>query len=205
MFWEYLRSIFCKSSKDKLRKCEDELEKKEKRLEKLKNQLRRYDQIIDGLTEKNKNLHKTIEELNKKLDRWVRGTVDVETEEKDSAWIRNQVSNKYPDAMVKPLDRTGLFVSKGDAKKIVKEDLTQTLSYVRDTWDCENYAYLFASLVKKKYGVDVGIVLDIDAHHAYNLFIYSSGEIELFEPQSDEFSPSGEHYSPNTRTTIEFF
>ena len=139
------------------------------------------------------------------MDRWVRGSLDIETTKKNMKWAKKQIENKYPDANVAPLDRTGLFVSKEDAKKIVKEDLTDALEYQRSVWDCSNFAYNFADLVKLKYGVDVGIVLDLDAHHAYNIWIYDSGEVELFEPQQDAFGVSGKHYNPNTKSTIEFF
>ena len=79
------------------------------------------------------------------------------------------------------------------------------MDYMRSEWDCENFSFLFASLCRLKYGVSVGIVLDIDAKHAYNLWVFKNGKVEIFEPQNDEFGVSGDHYSPNTKSRIVFF
>jgi len=129
----------------------------------------------------------------------------IETEKKNAPWLKEQIHNEYPDAKIKPYDFSAQVTSEEEAKRIVKEDLTDTMDYVRSEWDCENFSFLFASLCRLKYGVSVGIVLDIDAKHAYNLWAYKDGKVEIFEPQNDEFGVSGDHYSPNTKSRIVFF
>ena len=59
-------------------------------------------------------------------------------------------------------------------------------------------------LVKLKYYLDVIVVIDWDARHSYNIFLYPNGETQTYEPQNDTFSPEGSHYSPGSKSIMYF-
>ena len=63
----------------------------------------------------------------------------------------------------------------------------QWLPYRPERFDCENFAAAFRTLVAFIGGVNtVGVVYDWSAGHAYNVIVDSRGEVQFYEPQSDE-------------------
>ena len=63
--------------------------------------------------------------------------------------------------------------------------------YVSDSFDCDNFAVLFAGIVADKFDINgVGIVVDFSGGHAYCaiLIVTDSGlKIGIIEPQNDKF------------------
>jgi len=200
---------------DKVRKLtntrerlQKELQNKRQKIKSLKSEIKDLNKKIDKRDSRIQSLKSKIDDLKgykSKYERWIEGKLEIETEKKNAPWLKEQIHNEYPDAKIKPYDFSAQVTSEEEAKRIVKEDLTDTMDYVRSEWDCENFSFLFASLCRLKYGVSIGIVLDIDAKHAYNLWVYKDGKVETFEPQNDKFGVSGDHYSPNTKSRIVFF
>ena len=88
------------------------------------------------------------------------------------------------------LDSLYTSTSLDEFKKIVSWDWTDHLRYEIDIFDCENFAFYFASRVARMFGINtVGIVLDYSSGHAYNLVVVKDDQGArwmLYEPQSDE-------------------
>ena len=64
--------------------------------------------------------------------------------------------------------------------------------YIKDRFDCDNFAVLFAGVVADKFGINgVGIVIDYSGGHAYCaiLIVNENGglSIGIIEPQNDKF------------------
>jgi hypothetical protein len=89
-----------------------------------------------------------------------------------------------------PLDSQYFAVSLEEFKKIISWDWTDHLHYEINSFDCENFAFYFASRVARMFGINaVGIVLDYSSAHAYNLVILKDSQgvrWMLYEPQTDE-------------------
>ena len=169
---------------------------------------KRVEELQKELNKKNQK----ISELQTKLDRWVRGDLDITVNTINFSTVRKDVANNLdiPEKNVQVLDRKMEYVSIEDAQKIVEEDLTDTVKYVKDSDEfvCNHFAGLFAALVKLKYKVDVAMLIDYDAHHAYNLWYFPDADndkkVQIMEPQTDEFNPAGKHYSPATKSVVEW-
>lgn len=68
----------------------------------------------------------------------------------------------------------------------------QWLPYRPERFDCENFAAAFRTLAAFIGGVNtVGVVYDWSAGHAYNVIVDSTGDVQFYEPQSDEVVPIG--------------
>jgi len=172
----------------------------------------RYRKRVKELQKELEEKNQKISELQTKLDRWVRGDLDITVNSTDFSTVREDVANNLdiPEKNVQVLDRKMEYTSIQDAKKIVEEDLTDTVKYIRDNDEfvCNHFAGLFAALVKLKYKVDVAMLIDYDAHHAYNLWYFPDADndkkVQIMEPQTDEFNPAGKHYSPATKSVVEW-
>jgi len=88
-----------------------------------------------------------------------------------------------------PLDSQYISTSLDEFKKIISWDWTDHLHYEINTFDCENFAFYFASRVARMFGINtVGIVLDYSSAHSYNLVIVKDSQgvrWMLYEPQLD--------------------
>ena len=75
------------------------------------------------------------------MDRWVRGSLDIDIKNKKRNWVKKQIEDKYPKTKFLSYDRIYQFCSKEDMKKIVKEDLTDSVEYVRKNSDfvCDDF------------------------------------------------------------------
>ena len=112
----------------------------------------RYRKRVEELQKELNKKNQKISELQTKLDRWVRGDLDITVNSTDFSTVREDVANNLdiPEKNVQVLDRKMEYVSVQDAKKIVEEDLTDTVKYIRDNDEfvCNHFAGLFAALVK---------------------------------------------------------
>lgn len=197
--------------------CKKAYEETVEDLERCRYKTQRKEDKIHRLRKEKEKLRKTIRNktsritaLEYELQRWVKGNVDTSLESKGFQFIESQIHRKYPNIKLSDVDgydRWYELVDQDTMEKIVKEDVVDALEYVKqDDWFvCNHFAFVFAALVKLKYYIDVGVVLDFHAAHAYNIFIYPDGGVQLFEPQGDTFNPSGDMYKTNRRgNRIEF-
>ena len=91
-----------------------------------------------------------------------------------------------------PLDNTYWGVSLETWHLILAYNGTDKKRYVKDTFDCDNFAILFAGSVADKFSINgAGIVIDYSGGHAYSalLVVTEDGNLAFatIEPQNDEF------------------
>ncbi len=188
---------------NKLKDCRFQKQQKKDKIQLLRKDKEKLRETIQNKTSK-------INSLEYDLQRWVYGNIPVDLQSKDFQFIETQVHNKYPNIKLSDVDgydRWYELVDRDTMDRIVGEDVVDALEYVKqDDWFvCNHFAFVFAALVKLKYYIDVGVVLDFHAAHAYNIFVYPDGGVQLFEPQSDTFNPSGDLYQTNKKgNRIEF-
>jgi hypothetical protein len=88
-----------------------------------------------------------------------------------------------------PLDSQYVSTGLDEFKKIISWDWTDHLHYEINTFDCEDFAFYFASRVARMFGINtVGIVLDYSSAHSYNLVVVKDSQgvrWMLYEPQLD--------------------
>jgi len=91
-----------------------------------------------------------------------------------------------------PMDGKYYTATKENMQKIVDADDTNTRAYKKATYDCENFAFSFMAAAQREYGITtIGLVIDWSGGHAYNMFVYEDGSVELYEPQNDNFVEPG--------------
>ena len=91
-----------------------------------------------------------------------------------------------------PLDETYWGVSLETWHLILAYNGTDKKRYVKDTFDCDNFAILFAGSVADKFSINgAGIVIDYSGGHAYSalLVVTEDGNLAFatIEPQNDAF------------------
>ena len=91
-----------------------------------------------------------------------------------------------------PLDETYWGVPLETWQLILAYNGTDKKRYVKDTFDCDNFAILFAGSVADKFSINgAGIVIDYSGGHAYSALLVATETGELafatVEPQNDEF------------------
>ena len=107
-----------------------------------------------------------------------------------------------------PLDGRYYVPTLETFKKMVEWDWTDAKKYELDRFDCDKYAVTFKARMAFEFGVNsIGVVVDYDGGHAYNVVVVWNEEKNmydawLFEPQTDALfkykdRPGGEggHYS----------
>ena len=72
--------------------------------------------------------------------------------------------------------------------------------YVKDVFDCDNFAILFAGTVADKFSINgAGIVIDFSGRHAYSCILVVTDDgrpvFATIEPQNDRFviNPTGQY------------
>jgi hypothetical protein len=134
-----------------------------------------------------------VEKLNESkaiLDKVVKGThpsppkITV-IKEKDSPWIDSCLA---PLKVVRlPLDSQYRLTDQNNFLNIVSWDWIDSRQYIKDVFDCENYAIAFKSRIDEYFGLNqVGIVIDYRSMHGYNLVVFPDSNIMLLEPQNDK-------------------
>lgn len=70
---------------------------------------------------------------------------------------------------------------------------TEWLPYRPQRFDCENFAAAFRTLAAFVGGVNtIGVVYDWSSDHAYNVIVDADGNVDFYEPQSDEIVEIGQ-------------
>jgi len=151
------------------------------------------DETIYLITEHAK-LKKQVAELEGKLY----PGFDVSFVEKTSSWIgdRLQLIKTYGSGKVFrcPLDGKYYVPPLEDMQKIIAWDWVDAKEYIREIYDCENFAFSFKARVDRLFHLNnVALVIDWSGLHAYNMFVTSDGEVFILEPQTDEYWSVREH------------
>ena len=106
--------------------------------------------------------------------------------ERDSAWVQQQIDAMGLGVVRVPLDGRYRLTDQANTLSIIAWDWCNTLDYIKDLFDCENFAILFKAFTDLYFQVNhVGIVLDYGSGHAYNLIVYPDGNKSVLEPQHD--------------------
>ena len=123
---------------------------------------------------------------------------EVSYQEKKMSFVRSSI-NKWKKTYDKDgkmeiysLDTKYFLCDEKDMRAIVKWDWTDNKKYVKEKYDCDNFAFSFKSMVDKRFGLNGGgLVIDYSGGHAYNLTVFKNGTVKLFEPQTDGWPKAG--------------
>jgi len=106
--------------------------------------------------------------------------------EKDTAWVQQCLENLGLNIIRLPLDAKYRFpATKKEAMKIIAWDWTDQLKYVRDHFDCPDFAMHFMVMTNLYFRIQVAWVIDYQSAHSYNLVIIPDDNVFVLEPQSD--------------------
>jgi hypothetical protein len=106
--------------------------------------------------------------------------------QEDTTWIQAALVKLEPTIVRLPLDGTYRLVNQRDFLNIVAWDWVDSKKYTAEIFDCENFAITFKAHVDWYFGLNqVGIVIDYQAGHGYNLVVFPDGKVMLLEPQND--------------------
>ena len=106
--------------------------------------------------------------------------------QRDTTFIQAALDKMNLGIVRLPLDQTYYLTDQSNFLNIVAWDWTDSIDYLRETFDCENFAFLFKANIDLFFHLNqVGLVIDYQAGHAYNLVVYPNGGVQIIEPQSD--------------------
>jgi len=107
-----------------------------------------------------------------------------------NTWKKDIDTNNKMEIM--SLDLKYFLCDETDMKAIIKWDWTDNKKYVKEKYDCDNFAFSFKAMVDKRFGLNgVGLVIDYSGGHAYNIVVFQDGSVKIFEPQSDRWPKAG--------------
>ena len=96
--------------------------------------------------------------------------------EQTSAWIQQQLDSMNLGIQRLPLDATYFLTNQRGFLNVVAWDWTDTLPYIRERFDCENFALLFKAHADLHFHINqVAVIIDYESGHAYNLVMYPDG------------------------------
>ena len=106
--------------------------------------------------------------------------------QRDSAFIQSVLDGMKLNIQRLPLDQTYYLTNQSNFLNIVAWDWTDRTEYIREKYDCENFAFTFKAAIDFYFNINqVGMVIDYQAGHAYNIVIYPDGNAQIIEPQND--------------------
>lgn len=114
---------------------------------------------------------------------------------RDGYWMTSKLNAFVgPDRSMswRQLDRVYWTVTRKEFEAILAADWTDRKRYEKERYDCDNFAFAVKSEIAQAHGINsIGIVIDDSAQHAYNIVVFSDGEVVLFEPQTDKVVAPG--------------
>lgn len=115
---------------------------------------------------------------------------EVPVYEVDANFVIGAIARKLPrPEHISILDGRYRTTTIDGFREIVRWDATNMRRYILDFWDCDNYAFRFKSNVESVFMINaVGYVIDLsvpECAHAYNVFIDNTGNVYVYEPQTD--------------------
>ena len=106
--------------------------------------------------------------------------------EKDTAWVQQVIDSMGLEIIRLPLDAAYYLTNESNFLNIVAWDWTDRIDYLKERFDCENFAILFKAIVDLYFHLNqVAVVIDYKSGHGYNLVIFPNGKVMVMEPQSD--------------------
>jgi len=106
--------------------------------------------------------------------------------QKDTVWVQQVINSMNLGIVRLALDQVYYLTSEANFLNIVAWDWVDTYEYRKERFDCENFAFLFKAQVDLFFQLNqVGLVIDYNSGHAYNLVLYPNGKVQVLEPQSD--------------------
>ena len=114
------------------------------------------------------------------------------------------VSKAIGGAKMTWLAQKYIAVPQKEFQKIIDWDWTDNKKYIAEKYDCDNFAFSFKARVDRRFHVNtVGLVIDYDAGHAYNIIVFADGTSKIFEPQSDSWPKMGSKMYKFNRETVQ--
>lgn len=127
----------------------------------------------------------TIRQLELMVPRPAPPKIDYMVEE-DTYWVQQHLESLGLNIIRLPLDAKYKFPgTKQEAMKIIAWDWTDQLMYVRDHFDCPDFAMHFMVMTNLFFHIQVCWVLDYKSSHSYNLIVVPGSTDYVLEPQSD--------------------
>lgn len=158
----------------------------------------KYKQLYSRCSENYSNCTKSLEGVSKKL-------IDAEATikhleklvprphppklsylvEKDTTWIQGVLAEFKADIIRLPLGQEFQLTDKTSFMEFVAWDWVDSFEYYK-FYRCGNFAISFKAHADQ-FGINqVGVVLDYQAGHAYNIVVFPSKRVMLLEPQNDQ-------------------
>jgi len=114
------------------------------------------------------------------------------TVEKDTAWVQSILMKLGAEIIRLPLGAEFRLTDKDTFIDFIAWDWIDSFEYHK-FYRCGNFAVSFKASADQ-WGVNqVGIVLDYQSSHAYNIVVFPNGKVMLLEPQSDNLFYWQEH------------
>lgn len=167
---EFIDNLFCSGYKQKYERCSANYAQCQKRAADLNAELAKADEKI-----------KQLELLvpmppPPKLDYVV---------ERDSLWVQQRLESLGLNIVRLPLDAVYRFTNKKNFMNILTWDITDQLEYVKNFFDCPDFAMHFMVTMNLIFRIQVAWVIDYKSAHSYNLVLFPDGNVFILEPQSD--------------------
>ena len=106
--------------------------------------------------------------------------------EKDTLWVQQVLDGMGLGIIRLGLDANYYLTNQTNFLNIVAWDWVDSIKYVAERFDCENFAFAFKSHVDMYFHLNqVAVVIDYKSGHGYNLVIFPNGKVMVLEPQSD--------------------
>lgn len=106
--------------------------------------------------------------------------------EKDTTWIQQVLDGMGLGIIRLGLDANYCLTNQTNFLNIVAWDWVDSIKYIAEKFDCENFAFAFKSHVDIYFHLNqVAVVIDYKSGHGYNLVIFPDGKVMVLEPQSD--------------------
>lgn len=161
----------------------------------LKLRIKELNETIEGLDEANNIKVTLIDELYEEIDAAEKEIlrlkqpkkryVPIKIKELSQSDVRKILNFRFKGLIFNWNDARYRTVSISEFMKILKEDKTNNLKYISETFDCENFAAIFKNRLALYYGITaVGVVLNYKGGHAFNVVVCSDG-VYVLEPQTD--------------------
>ena len=106
--------------------------------------------------------------------------------EKDTVWVQRVIDSMGMGIIRLPLDIQYRLTNHSNMLNIVAWDTTDKIKYIKEKFDCENFAILFKAIVDLYFHLNqVALIIDYVSKHSYNLILYPNGKHQVCEPKSD--------------------
>ena len=105
--------------------------------------------------------------------------------ERDSLWVQQRLESLGLHIIRLPLDAVYRFTNKKNFMNILTWDITDQLEYIKNFFDCPDFAMHFMVTTNLIFRIQVCWVIDYKSAHSYNLVLFPDDTVFILEPQSD--------------------